>query len=283
MIELPEALTVAAQMTHTVTGKRVREALANASPHKFAFYTGDPAAYASLLVGQKLGPARAGGKMIYLPVGSELTLVLGEGGERILHHAAGARLPDKHQLWLAFEDDTHLTVSIQGWGFVGLMDPETLTAHVYAGRTGPSPLDDGFTLDAFTALFDALPAGDSRSIKAFVVSDPGMRGIGNGCLQDVLFHAGLHPRRRAVELARPQQKELYRALRSTLRQMVEQGGRDSELDLYGHPGRYERLFHSGTVGQPCPVCGTPIEKQSFLGGSVYFCPACQPEPALKAR
>lgn len=282
MIELPEAVIIARQMAQELTRRKIVDAQANASPHKFAFYTGDPSAYASRLVGQALAPARAGGNMIYVPVGSELNLVLGEGGERILYHATGAKLPVKHQLLLAFEDDSHLSVSIQGWGFVGLMDAETLAAHPYAGRTKPSPLDEGFTLDAFTALFAALPASDARSIKAFVVSDPGVRGVGNGCLQDVLLHARLHPRRRAVELTHRQQETLFHALRDTLGQMVEQGGRDSELDLYGQPGGYRRLLHSGTVGQPCPVCGTPIEKQSFLGGSVYYCPICQPEPARKA-
>ena len=82
MIELPEAITIAAQMTATLAGKHIRSAVANSSPHKFAFYTGDPSAYASQLVGQELGPARAGGNMIHVPVGSRLNLVLGEGNAR---------------------------------------------------------------------------------------------------------------------------------------------------------------------------------------------------------
>jgi formamidopyrimidine-DNA glycosylase len=282
MIELPEATTIARQMAGALTGRRITDAVAGASPHKFAFYTGDPESYAGQLRGLTLGPARPNGNMILVPVGDSLHLVLGEGGERILLHAPGIVPPAKHQLWLAFDDGSHLTVSIQGWGFVGLMDAPTLAAHPYAGRSLPHPLAEDYTLDRFQALFDALPEGDPRSIKAFIVSDPRVSGVGNGCLQDILFHARLHPRRRAVELDREQQAALYDALRDTLQEMVGKGGRDSDLDLYGRPGGYVRQLHSGTAGKPCPVCGTPIEKQSYLGGSDYYCPACQPEPARKA-
>jgi formamidopyrimidine-DNA glycosylase len=279
MIELPEAVTISRQMAAALAGLTITDAVAGTSPHKFAFYTGEPQGYRERLLGQTLGAARSNGNMILIPAGPELTLVLGEGGERILLHRPGAVLPAKHQLWLAFDDGSHLTVSIQGWGFVGLMDAPTLAAHPYAGRSLPSPLGADYTLEAFQALFDGLSAEDPRSIKQFIVSDPRVCGVGNGCLQDVLFHAGLHPRQRAAQMTRVQQERLYQALRATLRQMVEQGGRDSELDLYGRPGGYKRILHSQVVGHPCPGCGAPIERQSFLGGSVYFCPICQPLPA----
>jgi len=279
MIELPEATVIARQMRETLVGRRIVEAFANVSPHRFAFYTGDPAAYPELLRGQVLGAARPSGSMILLPVGSDLHLVLGEGGERILLHAPGATLPKKHQLCLVLDDRSHLTVSVQGWGFVGLMDPDRLAAHPYAGRQQLSPLDAAFTLERLHGLFDALPQGDPRSVKYLIVSEPGVAGIGNGCLQDILFAARLHPRRRAAELDRGEQTALYGAIRDTLQEMLDKGGRDSELDLFGHPGGYRRLMDSATAGMPCPACGSTIEKQTFLGGSVYFCPACQPLPS----
>jgi len=276
MIELPEALALAEQMTAALTGRQIVAARANTSPHKFAFYTGDPGTYAERLPGRLVGPARTNGNMILVPLDEDLHLVLGEGGERIFLHRPGAALPAKHQLWLALDDGSHLTVSIQGWGAVFLLDREELAAHPYAGRVALSPLDAAFTEEHLNALLAALPAQDKRSIKAFIVSDPGVWCVGNGCLQDILFRARLHPRTRAVSLDAEQRTALYGAIRHTLEKMVALGGRDSELDLYGNPGRYARILHSGVVGRPCPVCSTAIEKQSFLGGSVYFCPACQP-------
>jgi formamidopyrimidine-DNA glycosylase len=58
-------------------------------------------------------------------------------------------------------------------------------------------------------------------------------------------------------------------------QVIAGGGRYDETDLYGNPGGYVRLMDKNSVGQPCPECGTPIEKMSYLGGTCYYCPACQ--------
>jgi hypothetical protein len=70
-------------------------------------------------------------------------------------------------------------------------------------------------------------------------------------------------------------RALYEATRQVPGQMAALGGRDSEYDLFNQPGRYRRLLHSKTVGQPCPQCGAPIEKIAFLGGACYYCPECQ--------
>ena len=69
--------------------------------------------------------------------------------------------------------------------------------------------------------------------------------------------------------------KLYEAIRAVLRQAVEQGGRDSEEDLFGRPGGYLKVLDARSVGQPCPRCGETIQKESYMGGAVYFCPACQ--------
>ena len=99
--------------------------------------------------------------------------------------------------------------------------------------------------------------------------------MGNGYLQDILFLAKLHPRRRAASLTGDEKQALYDAIRTVLFQAVDQDGRDTERDLYDRPGRYQRILDSRTAGQPCPECGTKIEKISFLGGASYFCPHCQ--------
>jgi formamidopyrimidine-DNA glycosylase len=57
--------------------------------------------------------------------------------------------------------------------------------------------------------------------------------------------------------------------------MVAQGGRDGDNDLFNQPGGYKRILHSKAVGSACLHCGTAIEKASYQGGSIYFCPRCQ--------
>jgi formamidopyrimidine-DNA glycosylase len=99
--------------------------------------------------------------------------------------------------------------------------------------------------------------------------------MGNGCLQDILFHARLDPRRKVVDIAGDEQRALYDAIVRTLNQIVDLGGRSSEVDLYGDKGGYVRILDSNTKGTPCPECGTTIEKIQYLGGACYLCPTCQ--------
>lgn len=110
-------------------------------------------------------------------------------------------------------------------------------------------------------------------MKFFLISQPGIPGLGNGYTQDVLYHARIHPRHRDLT---PEQKErLFHAVRDTLNRASALGGRDTELDLYGCPGRFTPILSAKTAGKPCPQCGAVILKESFLGGVIYFCPRCQ--------
>jgi len=62
-----------------------------------------------------------------------------------------------------------------------------------------------------------------------------------------------------------------------LREMADGGGRDTELDLFGDPGGYTTFMSRNTVGEPCTSCRSLIVKKAYMGGSVYYCPECQPE------
>ncbi|MCU0503867.1 MAG: endonuclease VIII, partial [Anaerolineae bacterium] len=162
-----------------------------------------------------------------------------------------------------------------GWGAAMLFHDSEVPDHPWVGKPGVSPLSDAFTYEYFEGRFGELKENDPSSVKFFVISKPGVWGVGNGCLQDILFRARIHPRRRALDLREGERRALHAALRDTLGQMVAQGGRDGEIDLYGQPGGYQRILSSETAGKPCPECGTPIEKISYLGGASYFCPKCQ--------
>jgi len=277
MIELPEASTIARQMTNELRGKRIESGIRGNAPHKFAFYNRPPEEYQTILKGKTMGPATEQGSLIWASVEPDYTLVLGGGGERILFHRSGDTLPKKHQLLIRFQDSTYLSVTVQGWGAVQLFHESEIAAQrdYHLGRKAVSPLSDAFTFEYFQGLFGELEAEDPRSIKFFVISKPGIWGVGNGSLQDILFRAKIHPRRRSIAITEKEKRALYEAIKGTLKQAVELGGRDTERDLYDHPGRYKRILESRNVGKPCPECGTPIEKIQYLGGASYFCPRCQ--------
>jgi formamidopyrimidine-DNA glycosylase len=163
---------------------------------------------------------------------------------------------------------------MQMWGFVGLLEKSELSSSPYAD-VGIPPLSDGFTPERFDQLLEEYPDKTKKGIKGFLVTSKHVHGIGNGYLQDILFRAKIHPARKIPTLSSDERLKLYGAIQDTMAQAIRLGGRDDERDLYDHPGGYARLMSTQTVGKPCPVCGTTIEKISYLGGACYLCPNCQ--------
>ncbi len=210
MLELPEAAVIAGQLNAAVSGKTIRRVVAAGSPHKFAWYTGDPAGYPGRLVGKTTGPSTSLGGMVQIRVA-----------------------------------DVDLVFS------------------------------DGVNLRFHPTLAEAAPGCEKLPLKAFLATEQRIPGLGNGVLQDILFRAGLHPRRKVAGLDEGARGALFAALTTTLADMFKGGGRDTEHDLFGNAGGYRTRMSKNTAGQPCPACGSLIQKQAFLGGSIYFCPGCQ--------
>lgn len=278
MIELPEAITIARQIKSDLKGKRITSGVRGSSPHKFAFtgeYSNED--FAAIVEGKTIGASQANGPIILTDLEPGYVLSLGCGGERILYHTTKRTLPKKHQLLFEFQDSTYLTVTISGWGEVRLLEESDVPNHPHIKKDAISPLSDAFTFTTFNNLFDSLSEKEHVSAKYFMISKPGIWGVGNGCLQDILYQAKIHPRRRMLNLSDIERHTLFDAIKHTLEEMAELGGRDSERDLYDQPGGYQRKLHSKTVGQPCRFCGTPIERIQYLGGAAYFCSSCQIE------
>jgi formamidopyrimidine-DNA glycosylase len=275
MIELPEATIIAGQISQHLKGKQIQSVTQGNSAHKFAFYSGTSGEYDNALKGRHILSAEPYGALILVSIEPDQVLVLGDGGERILYHKDETTIPKKHHLWLHFSDDTYLTVSIQAWGFVMLLPQSKVFEHPHIGARQVTPLEDGFNLPHFERLFDDLKEDDARSVKYFLISEPAVRGVRNGFLQDILWHAHIHPRRRAVDLSADEKVALYNSIQDVMQRAVDLGGRDTERDIFDQPGGYHKVLDSRSVGKPCPNCGTPIEKIQFLGGACYLCPNCQ--------
>lgn len=284
MIEYPEAVTIARQIGETLSGKRIASAVRGNAPHKFAFYSRPAEEYEAILPGQTVSGAAPTGSLIRIDLSGGYLVLLGGGGERILYHPSAETLPKKHQLLLSFDDASALSVSVQGWGSCQLFTPEELEKHHWYAHRRLEAADRGFTAEYFAGLFAALEADDPRAVKHFLISEPGVWGLGNGYLQDILLAARLHPRCRAAQLTAEQQRNLHAAVVQVLGEGVHLGGRTDEHDLFGATGGYQRKLSAAAVGLPCPACGKgAIVKESFLGGAVYTCPACQPVPPRQPR
>jgi formamidopyrimidine-DNA glycosylase len=273
MIELPEAISLARQLGETVRGKRVAHVIAAASPHKFAWFHGDPAGYADLLVGLTVDGATSAGGFVELALdGAHVAFA---EGVNLRLHDVGADRPRTHQLLVEFDDESALSASVQMYGGLWAFRAGTFeNPYFESALAHPSPLSDTFDRAYFDALLDS-PEVRRLSLKAALATGQRIPGLGNGVLQDILFEARLHPKRKLDTLDEAERNALFDSVKATLAEMVRQGGRDTERDLFGAPGGYVTRLSRNTVGRPCPRCGTAIVKESYLGGAVYACPTCQ--------
>lgn len=273
MIEIPESTTISMQLNETVRGKKICRVITNASPHKFAFYHGDPADYNALLAGQVIGDSFGIGAMIEITAGDR-RVVLGDGANLRYYDDSG-KTPSKHQLLLELDDESALVCTVQMYGAVlAFMEGTYDNKYYLVVKEKPQPLADAFDRVYFDTL--RTEGSDRISAKAFLATEQRIPGLGNGVLQDILFHAGIHPKRKMGTIREIEFDRLFRSVKDTLAEMTRLGGRDTEKDLFGSAGRYRTLLSKNTVGKPCPVCATDIQKTSYLGGAVYWCPMCQP-------
>ena len=271
MIELPEAVVIGRQITETLGGKRIDHVVANASPHRFAWFTGDPAEYNGKLAGKVVGKGKGIAWYVEFDAGDMVVSI----GAPIRYHEKGDKRPKKHQLLIEFDDGTAISSCAQMWGgfFCYPKGGRSGFREHEIGPTKPSPLSDEFDRAYFDTLFDEETPG--LSAKAFLATKQRIPGIGNGVLQDILWTARIHPKRKMGDLSKKEVQATFKALKRVLAEMVKKGGRDTESDLFGNPGGYATILSKNTVNKPCPECGTKIRKESYLGGAIYFCPECQ--------
>lgn len=274
MIEIPEAAVLAGQLSTSLAGKKIENVIAGSSPHKFAWYYGSPDGYRDIAAGKVFQGARAIGGMVE-GTADDVRFLFSEGAN-LRYLPAGGSLPKKHQLLAQFSDASMLVASVRMYGGIGVFrDGELDNEYYRIALRKPSPLSVDFDKRYFQALLSESGIG-KLSAKAFLATEQRIPGFGNGVLQDVLYRARVNPKRRLGELDDELRGRIFQAVKDVLREMADHGGRDTELNLYGEPGGYTTMMSRKTVGRPCPSCDHPIEKAAYMGGSVYFCPECQP-------
>ena len=273
MIEIPEAENLSRQLTETVGGKTIVEVVAGLSPHKFAWYHGNPKEYNALLHGKTVETAVAHGGMVEIEI--EEAVALFSDGVVLRFHTRNEQRPLKYQLLIEFEDATAISASVQMYGGLWCFkEGEFHNPYYEAARCKPSPLSDEFDRAYFRSLISSSEV-QKLSAKAFLATEQRIAGLGNGVLQYILYKAGIHPKRRVGTLTDNERETLFYSVKSTLKEMTEKGGRDTTRDLFDRAGEYTTKLCQASFNNPCPICGSTIFKQSYMGGSIYFCNGCQ--------
>lgn len=273
MIELPEARVLADQLKEVYTGKTIVSAVANTSPHTFAWYTGDPALYNEKLSGKKItGSSAHGGRADLIAEDMRISF---NDGVRMRSLSMSEKRPAKHQLLLEFDDGCALCCTVQMYGgMCAFPDGAEQGFYYNVANEKPSPLSNDFDNTYFDGLWDGVKK--NLSAKAFLATEQRIPGLGNGVLQDILFNARINPRTKLQNIAQEQKEKLLHSIKETLFAMTAQGGRDVERDLFGCAGGYKTILSAKTLDKPCSVCNGELKREAYLGGNIYYCPVCQP-------
>ena len=272
MLEIPESKVISLQANDILAGKRIVEVYPATSSHKFTWFNGDPESYADLLTGRHILSARGHGMFVDLCCDGDVMITIGDG-TNMRYYPLQEMASTKYQLLIVFDDGSCIVFTVAMYGAIyackGLLD----NRYYQGSLNSISPLDDAFDEFFFEDIFRNVTK--DLSVKALIATEQRIPGLGNGVLQDILFNSGIHPKRKKSSLSDVEKERLFLSLKTTLRRMTENGGRDTEKDFLGQSGGYKTILSKNTLTRPCPQCNGKIVKEAFLGGAVYYCPVCQ--------
>jgi formamidopyrimidine-DNA glycosylase len=272
MLEIPESFTITKQLNQTIKGKIISLVRANQSPHSFAWYFGNPEEYDELLSGKTIGMTFARAGMVEIEA-EDCRILLCDGATPRYYENL-KKVPKKNQLYIEFDDNTALVCTIQMYGGLwAYHEGENNNPYYIGAKEKPSPLSEEFNYDYFLNL--RTDKTDKLSAKAFLATEQRIPGLGNGVLQDILFKAGIHPKHKMSNVSEVEYKNLFYTVKNTLKEMSDQGGRDTEKDIFGNEGGYKTLLSKKTLFAPCTKCGYELHKDNYLGGAIYYCENCQ--------
>lgn len=287
MPELPEVETVRRGLHELIIGRVV-----TAETHDTAKgFPNAPADVAEYLIGATITDVRRRAKVLMIDLSSAYTLVihLKMTGQIVFRGDAvfGAghpndsligELPDRStRVTLTFADGSHLYFNDQRkFGWMRLLPTVEVPNIDFMQRVGPEPLADDFTSEQFATRF-ASRAG--TTIKAALLDQSVIAGVGNIYADESLWGARVHPQRLVKTITEHEFRDLYRELREVMQLAIEKGGSTDKnyVNAEGKRGSYmdfARAFRR--EGQPCPRHpDVMIEKLRVAGRGTHICPVCQ--------
>ena len=296
MPELPEVEVVRRGLEQHAVGRTVAD-VDPRHPRALRRHVAGPTDFVDRLRGRRIQAARRRGKYLWLPLADSdeaLLAHLGMSGQLVV---VPPGTPDERHLRvkIVFEDGGPELrfVDQRTFGGLALSSGHAPAVHRSGGSdlvTGPAdvplelahvaadPLEEGFDEVAFAAALRRRRTGVKRAL----LDQTLVSGIGNIYADEGLWRARLHYARATEGVNRPEITRLLAAVRAVFEEALRAGGTSFDalyVDVNGQSGYFERsLAVYGQEGLPCPRCGTPIRRESFMNRSSFFCPRCQPRP-----
>jgi|SRR5271157_1503535 len=264
MPELPEVETIARTLQPQLIGKRIIEA-----DVRWARTVAMPTAkkFKEQIKGQKIVEVSRRAKFLNIQLSTyNLLIHLRMSGDLLVKQ--GKIKPEKHdRLSLTLADNRSLVFNdTRKFGRVWL----TKDIEKVLGGLGPEPLSDDFTPDW---LYNAL-RDHRRQLKPLLLDQTFLAGLGNIYTDESLHMAKLHPRALSDSVTAGQAKKLHHAIQTILQEGIRRNG--ASIDWVYRGGDFQNHFRVyGRDGEPCPVCGTVIEKIIVGQRGTHICPNCQ--------
>jgi formamidopyrimidine-DNA glycosylase len=269
MPELPEVETVVCGLRPLLVGRRLDRVTARRPDLRWPL----PHDLGQRLTGATVTALRRRAKYGLLDTDRGDTLIFHLGMSGRFHQLAGAPGPHDHVLFqlgsvtLAYNDHRR-------FGSMHLTATAEAHTHPLLAPLGPEPLSDAFSATALAAR----ARGRRTPIKALLLDQQTVAGIGNIYACEALFAAGIAPTRQAGRISHARLGGLVLAVKEVLAQAIRAGGstlRD-HAQVSGELGYFQHSFRVyGRQGGPCTSCGTPIRRLVQSGRSTFHCPRCQ--------
>jgi formamidopyrimidine-DNA glycosylase len=269
MPELPEVETVANGVDARVRGQRIERVWTSGKPQTFKSSEGE---IAETLTGAKIERVRRVGKTIVMDVARG-----GVAAQFLVHLGMTGRLLVS-QAVVALPPHTHAVLTLGDGREVRFVDPRRFgrlsVVTEVGGYAGPGAEPTTISVEEFSGLFK----GRKLAIKAALLNQSILHGVGNIYADESLFRAGIRPRKQAGRLTRGELARLHGALQTVLAHAIELGGSSVSdyVDADGVRGFFQ-LQHKvyGRAGETCRDCGAGLKKIVVGGRTTVYCPTCQ--------
>lgn len=289
MPELPEVETVKRGLNRLLIGHRVLKAEYN-WPKSFP---NPETEVDQFLIGAKVLSVRRRAKVLIIDLDSNYSLVihLKMTGQLVYRGAeyfgAGhptdslvGDLPDRStRVVLSLDNNSKLFFNDQRkFGWVRLMSTIAVAETDFMKKVGPEPLEDSFTAEVF---YDRIQRRKGSNIKAVLLDQTVLAGVGNIYADESLWDAQIHPSTLVRDISKQRAKKLFTAVREVLQLSIDKGGSTNKnyVNAEGKKGSYmdfARVFRRENL--PCPRCGATIAKIRVAGRGTHICPKCQKVP-----
>lgn len=280
MPELPEVETVRRGLTPAMQGKRIARLEVNRPDLRFPF----PRQFQARVEGAEITHMGRRAKFLVteLSTGEALIMHLGmsgrftinEAGTAAFHHDPGTNPAHDHVVF-HMQDGTTVTYNDpRRFGFMELWPLDDLASYPRVEHLGPEPLSNHFN----AAYLDTQFRGKAAPIKAALLDQSVIAGLGNIYVCEALFRAGISPRRKAHSVVGKRNERLAPAVNDVIAEAIAAGGSSISdfASASGELGYFQKHFSVyDREGTPCETCGNAIKRIVQSGRSTFFCGTCQ--------